>query len=395
MTAAEVLIVVEADIATTQIIEQIVAACASHGVGYKKRQLKELCADDFQPQILPLFIRCCDPETVLWTRALKNAGRSYIYYIDDNFWKITGGTAVAEYYRHPRVRKALEFTVKNARFVVTSSAELARFLSRLNERVVVLPASFDFTLVDGVTCEPTNEVRIGFAGSTSRAADLDVIAPIIESTLHTFRDVVFEFAGAMPNGISAGPRVRFFPYDGDYGRYIKFQRQRNWAIGLAPLFDHDANRCKTDNKYREYSGCGFAGIYSNIPPYADVIEDGVTGLLVGNDPAAWMAAIERLIERPLERSTIAANAGRDVRQRYQLSHVAPQWAEFLLGVAKEQGGQRKRVQPAALALRRRFARLNSMLMRIDVVYESGGLSLLFNRLARKILRAPPWSLLRL
>src|SRR5690606_19026397 len=149
------------------------------------------------------------------------------------------------------------------------------------------------------------EVRIGFAGSTSRGGDLRLIAPAIAPILKKYPEAVFEFAGTLPEGIAPSPRIRFFSYDDDYERFVRFQHARGWAIGLAPLTDHLANRCKTDNKYREYGGCGSAPILSNIPPYTDVVQPGVTGLLVANEADAWHAAIERLLAHPQEREAIA------------------------------------------------------------------------------------------
>ncbi len=383
---AEVLIIAEGDIATTQLIERIVAACAPHGVGYRKKLLMQVTAGDFSPGTLPLFIRCAAPAARRWTHALTAAKRDYVFYIDDNFWRIVGDSPLAAYYRHRLVRNSLEFTVANAALVITSSLELARFLEPLNCRIITLPAAFDFSLIDDPPPPSTDEVRIGFAGSSSRVDDLELIAPIIHPILESNPSAVFEFAGVMPRGISACPRIRFFPYANDYASYIRFQRQRNWSIGLAPLLDHEANRCKTDNKYREYGACSCASIFSNIPPYAGVVEDGVTGLLVDNRAGAWEAAVARLLDRPQERTRISEQAAIDVRHRYGLPEVAQAWARVLLQVSAAATANGRAVGLVMPDAGRTRARLDAWRLHLHVLHREGGTAMVVKSIARRIAR---------
>ncbi len=385
----EVLIIVEAEIATTRIVERVVATCAVHGIRYSKRLLADLNEEDFAADKLPLFIRCADPLSVVWMRALAEADRGYAYYIDDNFWHIGGTSEIADYYRHPVVRSSLEYAVRNARIVITSSHELAQFLQRFTKRVALLPAPFDFSLVQGIDVPPTDEIRIGFAGSTSRVDDLELIAPVIASTLERLPSVVFEFAGAMPRGVSIGDRVRFFPYVGDYELYVRFQQQRNWAIGLAPLIDNVANRCKTDNKYREYSGCKIAGIFSDIPPYSEVIEDRVTGLLVDDRASSWLHAINELVSDAELRSKIASHAYNDVRNRCDLDRVAEQWSILFRSLYTRRPLTSRMLRPALRGTAHTWARVQSWRLQLAMAHQAGGSSLVAKRIAGRLMRALP------
>jgi hypothetical protein len=54
--------------------------------------------------------------------------------------------------------------------------------------------------------------------------------------------------------------------------------------------------------------CGAAGLYSDRPPYRGFVRDGQDGLLLDDEPAHWLAAIERLITDPEERQRLAAGA---------------------------------------------------------------------------------------
>jgi hypothetical protein len=322
-----VLLVIEGEIATTQLIERLLQASGQFGIRYRKIHLASLKWQDFERHTVPLVVRCGDPLLKLWVDLLRRAGHPYLYYIDDNFWELQDNSPVGRYYRDPDVRESLALAVSQASQVLTNSEVLALYLGRFSERLRVLPAFFDFSLTDGCVPEETSELRIGFAGSANRADDLELIRPIIEPVLHCVPNSVFEFCGAMPAGVRVGERVRFFRYTDSYADFIRFQASRNWAIGLAPLRDHEANRAKTNNKYREYGACGIAGVYSNIPPYQDSVIPGTTGLLADTTTEAWLSAILFLLQHRVERERIAMTAQQDVREKHCVVGVARVWAD--------------------------------------------------------------------
>jgi glycosyltransferase involved in cell wall biosynthesis len=335
-----ILVISEGEIATTQILEQIVKACGAFGLTYEKRLLKHLRPIDFSPDVMPLFLRCSGPYAQLWSRILTNAGIQYAYYIDDNFWELTGDSAVARYYRRSSIRRSLASIIAGAHTLVTNSPELASVVSKFNNRTIILPTFFDFSILEGRNPDnfgtATDEIRIGFAGSAGRIDDLDLISDLIPNILNSHSDVVFEFIGVMPRNIQTANRVRFFPPIDNYEKYIEFQLSRNWDIALAPLADHPANRCKSDVKYREYSAFQYPGIYSNIPPYKDVVLNSVTGLLVNNTEHEWLEAISDLIGHPDKRAAMAKQAFDHSRQRYDILRVADKWANAILKIADDQ-----------------------------------------------------------
>ncbi|TPO12346.1 glycosyltransferase [Mesorhizobium sp. B1-1-5] len=380
---ANILVVIEAEIATTHLIEQIMRACHEHGVRHKTQFLDRLQASEITPDVIPMFVRCADPLALWWAQILVDAKRPYAYYIDDNFWRIAGNTSLAAYYRHPVVRKSLEFAVSNAQAVIANSIELAKFVSSFNDRVTVLPTFFDFAAIDGVQPSPTDEIRIGFAGSPSRIDDLDLISGVIKPTLERFPKAVFEFAGVLPRDVTIGERIRFFPHTGDYDAYIKFQVARNWAVGLAPLVDHEANRGKTDNKYREYGACHIAGIYSNITPYSDVVKHSATGLLVDNTQASWLQALFILLEHTNRRETLAKCAFEDVKARYDVLHVSHTWASFFKQLAGHRANHPKPLDQGGFNTKRFWRWLDRLKLHLSITYEEGGLPLITRRIIKR------------
>jgi hypothetical protein len=116
-------------------------------------------------------------------------------------------------------------------------------------------------------------------------------------------------------------------------------------ILLAPLDRSHTSHSKCPNKYLEYSMAGAAGIYSDTPPYSQVVADGKTGLLLGgDDEAAWSAALARLAGDAVLRQGLAAEARRDVLARFETAVVAPQFAAAIDSVIR---AHRLAHQPAA------------------------------------------------
>lgn len=390
----DVLLVIEAEIATTHLVEQILSGLALQGVTYKKRLLVDLIDADFQQTTLPMFVRCADPILTYWVHVLGVRGIPYIYYIDDNFWKIEGESALAKYYQHASVQAALKAVVSHAYRVFTNSAVLAQFIEQFSSQLRVLPPPFSFELIDGIEPERSDEIRIGFAGSPSRVRDLDIVVPIIEPLLQKYSNIVFEFAGVMPDLLVQGPRVRFFPHSSNYTEYIRFQVRRGWAIGLAPLHDTVANRCKTNNKYREYAACNIAGVYTDIPPYTDSVRRQHCGLLVGNEASQWLAAVESLVLSPRLRTEITKAAWGDVYSKYSIEPVGRIWRDALIeasGALSASHRRRIRLQSVPASVRRLDAWWAQVRMQIWLTYEEGGALLVISRSVRRLVRGVvPW-----
>ncbi len=383
----DILMVIEGEIATTHLIEHMLSACRPYGIFYRKKFLSALTTSDIRKTTIPLFVRSGDPSLRLWIDRLHSANHPYIYYIDDNFWKIEGESPIARYYQHPLIRHTLEAAVSGAYRVLTNSDLLADFLHRFNEKIEVLPSFFDFSLLKPTQSTSHGELRIGFAGSPSRANDLDIIKPIIQPILETYPQVVFEFIGASLTDFSPNDRIRNFPHNADYEGFIHFKQERQWSIGLAPLIDNYSNRCKTNNKYREYSACGIAGIYSDMPPYQRSIIDGETGLLVEHTPDAWFSAISRLISDQVLRDNIAATAHEDVFKKHNVERVATIWSEHFNHVHRHM--KRTKVNPFRINKLRsyvitRVLRLESLWVRTSTVYAEGGICLLARKLVNRI-----------
>jgi hypothetical protein len=244
-------------------------------------------------------------------------------------------------------------------------------------------------LIEGCIPEQTSELRIGFAGSATRTDDLELIRPVIQPILDHIPNAVFEFCGAMPREIQPDERIRFFIHATSYADFIRFQAKRNWAIGLAPLRDHPANRAKTNNKYREYGACSIPGVYSDMPPYQGSVEPGVTGLLVDPSSQSWLSAILLLAHRPDERKRIAGQAELDVRNRYSVVRVASTWNDCIRETGAALPRRRSdliRAYLSSVVLLELSRGVRSLRLQVKDAYEKGGARMVLSKTSQRFTR---------
>lgn len=126
--------------------------------------------------------------------------------------------------------------------------------------------------------------------------------------------------------------------------FIPWARQLPNAVAVIPLETSRFAACKSAIKWFEYSHAGIPVLASAVSPYADVVQDGLTGALVANHAVAWEAALRRACTDAAWRQALADAACRDVRQRFSFAHMVDAW-----GRAIEQA-QLRRLQTAVPTL---------------------------------------------
>ncbi len=75
--------------------------------------------------------------------------------------------------------------------------------------------------------------------------------------------------------------------------------------------------------------CGVACVSTRVPGAAEVIEDGVTGLLVGDSPDAMVEAVGRLLDDDVRRSAMGAAAHNRCESKFSLDLMARRWQTVL------------------------------------------------------------------
>jgi glycosyltransferase involved in cell wall biosynthesis len=289
----------------------------------------------------PVIIsRLCYPRFSWLPGYLADRRRRYAYFIDDNFWEITQDTdlSLALFFRHPATVETLDAFVRGAGVVICWSPRLRDYVASRHPDAVTafVRPGFDVATTtallerrDTQAAKPRRGIRIGYP-TTPRPRVSPLLVPVIRHFLERYGDeVTFEFVGWMPEALSELPNVVLHPWIAEYEAYLQFKLERRWDVGIAPLIGDEFDQYKTDNKYREYAGCGVPGVYSRVAPFVDSVRHGATGLLVGNQPSEWIAALEQMVQSADLRSSIAAAAIDDIKRNYDLRVTGPRLAEVV------------------------------------------------------------------
>jgi len=328
------LLIADSDIPTTGLVaRELREAFASLEV--------RIAPDIFGAEVTdkPVIVsRLCFPRYSWLPDHLSREGVRYAYFIDDNFWEITADIDVrlARFFRHPATFDTLDAFVRNAAVVVTWSEPLRNYVaSRFPDiRAEFVPPGFDIAkavaLLQRYRPPMDGEdagIRIGYP-TTPRPRVSSLVVSIVEHFLRVYDlSVIFEFIGWMPEALRGLPNVVFHLWIGDYDKYLELKISRRWHIGIAPLVGDGFEKYKTNNKYREYGGRMVPGVYSDVSPFRETVDDGKTGMLVENDAKAWIGVLEKLAASPALRSAIAQAAFDDVRRHHDLRITGRHLAE--------------------------------------------------------------------
>jgi glycosyltransferase involved in cell wall biosynthesis len=315
-----------------QVLPQLEAAT---GRRWLLRPAAEVRTADLHSFHAVISMRGISAASLAVLRAAAQAGCRTVYDLDDNLllldqmipdpehpWRRTFDAARPEI----EAQLALADGIK-----VYSPAALPSF-RRYNPHVVAIPG---YQIVEGpepVVRAGGGPVKVGFLGSYYKDDEFAPVVPAILRLLAERAPVSFELFGFLPRALEGNPAISHLPWRSSYEEYRRTLAGLDWEIGLAPLRDLEFNRCKSNNKYREYAGAGIAGIYSDAAIYRDSVADRKTGLLVPQECSeAWYAAILELATDAELRRSIQRNACADVRANYRPEEYVARVAALLAG----------------------------------------------------------------
>ena len=241
--------------------------------------------------------------------------------------------------------------ILEADVITVPTNKLREVLMPYNENIIVLPNYFDDNLWQlrkpNVKEDKDEIIKIGYMGTNSHKPDIEYLLPVILEVLHRYSQKVrFHFWGLKPPDIlQSFSQVEWTPwYSYSYKEFASFFQTQIADIFIAPLMDNLFNRCKSPLKYFEYSALGVPGIYSDIEPYREIVENGKNGFLA-NSLKDWSDYLNDLIEQPSLRHDIAMNAQSMIKENWLLSQNAHLWRDVYHDAieTKRNGNIRKQI----------------------------------------------------
>ena len=241
--------------------------------------------------------------------ASRRKGAKIVYFMDDDLfdmqslqqlpwryqWKIFSRAIV----RRPRLERLCdEFWV--------STAFLAEKYAALSP-IVLAP------LVSQKTQEANRGLQICYHGTASHIREIEWLVPVVEAVQACLGSVHFELFGtrAVQQLFSRIPRVAIV-HPMRWSNYLSYTSVQRRDLALAPLLPSAFNAGRGPIKFFDYARMGAVGLYSDRPPYRGFIQDGVDGLLLPHDHAAWVEALLQLAQDAERRRQMASAVQRRV-----------------------------------------------------------------------------------
>lgn len=137
-------------------------------------------------------------------------------------------------------------------------------------------------------------VRVVYHGTASHQREIDWLHPVLAELQRRCAHTHVELFGELPvnRAFRDLPRIALL-HPMRWENYLAYTAGRPADIGLAPLLPGVFNAGRGPVKFVDYTRQGALGLYSRVPPYDGFVRDGVDGVLLPNDPAAWVEAIVR------------------------------------------------------------------------------------------------------
>jgi hypothetical protein len=283
-----------------------------------------------------IAFRGCSRRSIKTFKAAQMAGVTTVWASDDDLLELEATNPVGGRYQKSHIRESMEYMIRSANSLWVFSPHMQRKYTKLRGNVHFTYSVGPFGPISSTSSEETSHtpeavVRIGHIGDFTHREEM---LPLIEAIhLLSKRELPikwqFHFAGYTPEELEGNPFVVSTPYIKGVDAFHQWLQAASWSIGIAPLRNTVFNACKSDNKFRTFGGLGIAGIYAEVPPYLDAIDDGETGLIVSHDAKHYADAMEKLIIEKELRLKISKRAIEICKNRYCRESVLASYRDFV------------------------------------------------------------------
>ncbi|HEX9635999.1 MAG TPA: glycosyltransferase family 4 protein [Acidobacteriota bacterium] len=257
---------------------------------------------------------------IAWQRRCAAAARRCVFDLDDGIHLAHPQLAVAPRRQRRRAARVSSWLAL-ADTVIAASPYLARQWPE--HSIAVLPTPVDCERVRPVAKAGRESVVVGWIGSPPNAAELELVREPWSRLARRHPQLRLLLVGA---GQPAA-RERSIEYRA-WSESVELEALAQIDIGIMPLTDRPWNRLKGGYKLLLYMAAGLPVVASPVGINRELVRDGENGFLAP-DPAAWEAALERLILDPARRAGLGARGRAAVESDFSLVALAPRLARLL------------------------------------------------------------------
>jgi len=217
--------------------------------------------------------------------------------------------------------------------VTNTTDNLAETFREYNDNVKVVRNCLDFDMMPNQfnkKNKPNSDtVVIAWSGGDSHYADMKRVIPILTQIQDRYgKKVLFRFFGARFDNLYKDLNHEIIPWTAP-DKYFETFSELLPDIGIIPLEDTRFNAAKSNIKWLEYSYYGIPSVIENVLPYRGTAKHGSTALMY-NDGKQMYDYLVKLIEDPIYRMKLAADARKHVMKKYDIKDEAVRWFAYFL-----------------------------------------------------------------
>lgn len=342
-------------------VENQIPQCTRYRVLNKAEQLRslgyqvkvvnhsQLRLADAQKAFLIVIYRCGDsPLLQELVRVAKHFKRTVLYDIDD----LVIDTKYTDQLAYTQQLDSLEKANYDAGVhsygrmlslcdgVITTTKALAEELSAYKTPVLLNRnlASEELVVISEqalVSKDTEEKVKIGyFSGSITHNENFELIKPALKNLLERYPHVELHLVGYLDLPEDLAPfKEQIVTHD-----YVNWDELpeliREVDINLAPLTQTIFNEAKSEIKWLEAALVKIPTVASKLGSFAEMIQDGVTGVLATEK--SWEQAMESLILDQEKRQLLAENAWNYVIEHCRTNHHEDAFTDYVAQIQAEQ-----------------------------------------------------------
>ena len=275
---------------------------------FSKRPIKRLGPYSFFANDQVVIIRYVTDSELCKIQALKP--ERCFYLIDDDFEAVASDNSLPEDYREKLIRFAHQQLPKILTLADTIVAPNPLIFNAYPGKThLLLNPPYSFLCRDFSHFNDTSTINILFSGTRSHLNDLLLISDAMVDICHRYPKVHFTtfLRNYVPDSLKGFANILHHQAK-SWSAFKHILHNKRFHIALSPYQDTKFNRARSNNKILNHAAFGAAGLYSNRPPFIDIVEHGKNGLLINDNSNDWKSAIENLIHN-MQTTRLLAEAG--------------------------------------------------------------------------------------
>ncbi len=245
-----------------------------------------------------------------------------------NLWK-DGETFRFNIKENKKRLESAKRCVEQADGVMVTTEKIAEVYRQYTDKVYVAPNSVNLSewIPHKIKRDNPDEIRVYWSGGSSHYEDIVLLKDVFPAIVKKYPNVKIVMMGMNFTGATKNiPKENFEYHDWVHTKAYPYKtRLLDIDIALIPLQDTTFNACKSNIKWVEQGSLLTPCVTSLVSPYKEHY-NGVNGVFIENNTEeGWYKGIAHLIENPIDRWKIGAEARKTVENKFNIDKNYKIW----------------------------------------------------------------------